>query len=141
MNYYKYLKTVGFRQRAKSEPIVEWNDPDLPNKDRYYVVTYREIDPEVINYRHILSWEYRINEDLSIWINTQKMTSYYAWLIDKKAKDKYNMVQILILGQYNSRLGDMEGHVFKHILNRLPTPYEHISASLQRQTMLDKLFK
>jgi hypothetical protein len=140
MNYYRLFERIGFKR--KKEAMLPGSEYDYTNRKGTYVLK-NHILSEVKGYesthRYYTSWEYKINDELSIWINTFKMSSFTAYIIDTRPNDKYNIVNQIILDKYD-RSQSLSPNIWEAILLSLPERYSYVSNQLLRKIQLDRLF-
>lgn len=140
MNYYKLFSKIGFK-RKKEPMVVNTQYVYAPNGRGTYKLEYtpmKESKGYETSYRYYVSWEYIINDELSIWINTFKMSTYHAHIIDSSPSDKYNMITQIIVDKYD-RQGTLVPNIWEGILLALPERYSHVSNALIRKIQLDRL--
>ena len=140
MNYYKLFDKVGFkRQVTAAMPSSNYRGPTeylALNERKGYENTHR----------YYVSWSYRINDDITIWVNTFKMSDYSAWLIDNSNEYKIGrntgivdsaVKQIYISGLYSTSA--MDDNMWENILLSLPEKYLYVRQLLLRQKQIDRL--
>jgi hypothetical protein len=140
MNYYKLFDRTGFkRQTIAAVPSSNYRGP----------VEYLPLDERKgyeNTHRYYVSWSYRINDDITIWVNTFKMSDYSAWLIDNSNEDKIGrnsgivdsaVKQIYIGGRHST--STLDDNMWESILYSLPEKYQYVGQLLLRQKQIDRL--
>ncbi len=140
MNYYRLFSKIGFKR--KKEPMsVNTKYNHAPNGRGFYTIEYtplKESRGYESTYRYYVSWEYRINDELSIWINTFKMSTYDAHIIDTKPSDKYNQITQIVVDKHD-RSRTLTPDIWEALLMSLPERYDYIANALIRKIQLDRL--
>ena len=137
MNYFKLLDRVGFhREKIAKLPYNNGKNVD------YIILS--EAESHENTHRYYISWSYKINNDLSIWINTYKMTTYKAWIIDVTSKpveyDYYLSMCVFDIYIDRRNINTINDNMWKNILYSLPEQYEYVGQQILRQSKINRLF-
>ncbi len=137
MNYFKLLDRVGFhREKIAKIPYTNGKIVD------YIVLS--ESESYENTHRYYISWSYKVNNDLSIWINTYKMTTYKAWIIDPTVKptnyDYLGSRAVLEIHVDRRHINTINDNMWENILYSLPEKYEYVGQQILRQIQINRLF-
>ncbi len=139
MNYFKLFERIGFRKRKPMIPGTTYNYASHGRGS--YSLAYHDLKEQKgyeSTHRYFISWEYVINDQLTIWVNTFKMTSCTVYLIDKKPDERFNMITTITIDRFD-RTNSLFPNIWMAILIALPDRYKYISEQLIRETKIKKL--
>lgn len=137
MNYFKLLDRVGFH-REKIAKVPYSNGKNIDYRILSECESYEQ------THRYYISWSYKINDDLTIWLNTFKMSTYAAWIIDRNAKpsnyDYLGSRAVVDIYIGRSHVNALDDNTWENILYSLPEKYEYVGQQILRQIQINRLF-